>query len=47
MSIEPSNPILNIGDLAKPAVVFVEKVSDAVGGLPRTLANQASSRIES
>ena len=33
MSIEPSNPILNLGDLAKPAVVLIEKVSDAVGCL--------------
>ncbi len=33
MSIEPSNPIFNIGDLAKPAVVLIEKVSDAVGGI--------------
>ena len=31
MSNEPSNPILNLGDLAKPAVVLIEKVSDAVG----------------
>ena len=33
MSVEPSNPILNLGDLAKPAVVLIEKVSDAVGCL--------------
>ena len=33
MSIEPSNPILNLGDLTKPAVVLIEKVSDAVGCL--------------
>ena len=33
MSIELSNPILNLGDLAKPAVVLIEKVSDAVGCL--------------
>lgn len=33
MSIESSNPILNIGELAKPATVLIEKVSDAVGCL--------------
>lgn len=33
MSIEPSSPILNLGDLTKPAVVLIEKISDAVGCL--------------
>ena len=33
MAIEPTNPIFNIGDLAKPAVVLIEKVSDAVGSI--------------
>lgn len=33
MSMEPSNPIINIGELAKPATVLIEKVSDAVGCL--------------
>lgn len=27
------NPIVNIGELSKPATVLIEKVSDAVGGL--------------
>lgn len=33
MSMESSNPIFNISDLTKPAVVLIEKVSDAVGCL--------------
>ena len=33
MSIDPATPIINIGDLAKPAVVLIEKVSDAVGSI--------------
>lgn len=27
------NPLVNLGDLAKPATVLVEKISDAVGGV--------------
>ena len=27
------NPLVNLGDLSKPAVVLVEKISDAVGGI--------------
>jgi Protein of unknown function (DUF2806) len=27
------NSIINLGDLSKPAVVLIEKISDAVGGL--------------
>lgn len=26
------NPIINLGDLSKPAIVLIEKISDAVGG---------------
>lgn len=29
----PDGPLANLGDLTKPAVVLVEKISDAVGGL--------------
>lgn len=28
-----SNPLANIGELSKPATVFIEKISDAVGGI--------------
>jgi hypothetical protein len=28
-----SNSIINLGDLAKPATVLVEKISDAIGGI--------------
>lgn len=27
------DPIMNIGELSKPATILIEKVSDAVGGL--------------
>ncbi|MBT3183267.1 MAG: DUF2806 domain-containing protein [Nitrospina sp.] len=27
------NPLVNLGELSKPATVFIEKVSDAVGGI--------------
>ncbi len=27
------DPIINIGELSKPATILIEKVSDAVGGL--------------
>jgi hypothetical protein len=27
------NPLANLGDLAKPATVLIEKISDAVGGV--------------
>jgi hypothetical protein len=30
-----SNSIINLGELAKPATVLVEKIADAVGGLAR------------
>ena len=42
MSIESSNPILNIGELAKPATVLIEKVSDAVGCLYEAHQDQTS-----
>lgn len=31
--IDPSNPIVNLGELSKPATVLVERVSDAIGGI--------------
>ena len=48
MSIESSNPILNIGELAKPATVLIEKVSDAVGCLyePTKIKRLASADSE-
>ena len=27
------NPLVNFGDLSKPATIFIEKISDAVGGI--------------
>lgn len=29
----PDNPIINLGELSKPATVLIEKISDAVGGV--------------
>ena len=48
MSIESSNPILNIGELAKPATVLIEKVSDAMGCLyePTKIKRLASAESE-
>ena len=48
MTIEPTNPIFNIGDLAKPAVLLIEKVSDAVGGiyLPTQIKRVAEAETE-
>ncbi len=31
--IMPDNPLVNIGELSKPATVLIEKISDAVGGV--------------
>ena len=47
MSIESSNPILNIGELAKPATVLIEKVSDAVGCLYEPTKIKRLARAES
>ena len=33
MSVDPVNSIVNIGELAKPATVLIEKISSAVGCL--------------
>ena len=33
MSKETSNSLVNLGDISKPAVVLIEKISEAVGGL--------------
>jgi carbamoylphosphate synthase small subunit len=30
-----NGPLVNIGDLSKPATVFIEKISDAVGGVAK------------
>jgi regulator of protease activity HflC (stomatin/prohibitin superfamily) len=40
--------ILNIGDLAKPATVLIEKVSNAVGVLyePKKIINKAKAEAE-
>jgi hypothetical protein len=29
----PDNPLINIGELSKPATVLIEKISDAIGGI--------------
>ena len=33
--MDSPNPIVNLGDLAKPATVLIEKISDAIGGIYR------------
>ncbi len=33
MSDDNSTSIINLGDLAKPAIILIEKVSDAIGGI--------------
>ncbi|MGO8943521.1 MAG: DUF2806 domain-containing protein [Syntrophobacteraceae bacterium] len=42
------NPLINIGDLAKPASLLIEKVSDAIGGLyrPRQIKRIAQAEAE-
>lgn len=42
------NSIINLGDLAKPATVLIEKVSNAVGVLyePRRIKKQAAAEVE-
>jgi hypothetical protein len=42
------NSIINLGDLAKPATVLIEKVSNAVGVWyePRRIKNQAKAEVE-
>lgn len=42
------NSIINLGDLAKPATVLIEKVSNAVGIIyePRRIKNQAKAEVE-
>lgn len=45
---EPSGAILNVGDLAKPAVMLIEKISGAVGQLfePRQIRRVARARAD-
>ena len=45
---EPSSAILNVGDLAKPAVTLIEKISGAVGQLfePRQIRRVARARAD-
>jgi c-di-GMP-binding flagellar brake protein YcgR len=31
--MEPSNSIINLGDLSKPVNTLIEKISDAIGGI--------------
>jgi hypothetical protein len=33
--MDPSNSLINLGDLSKPANTLVEKISDAIGGIFR------------
>ncbi|MEZ8383097.1 DUF2806 domain-containing protein [Vibrio splendidus] len=42
------NSIINLGDLAKPATILIEKVSNAVGVLyePRRIKKQAAAEVE-
>lgn len=42
------NPLINIGDLAKPATTLIEKISDAIGGLyrPRQIKRIAQAEAE-
>ncbi len=47
MTLEPTSPIFNIGDLAKPAVVLIEKVSDAVGGIYKPTQIRRVAKAES
>lgn len=46
MSIDPATPIINISDLAKPAVVLIEKVSDAVGSIYEPIKIKRTARAE-
>lgn len=40
------NNLVNFGDLAKPAVVLIEKVSDAVGGIAKPWQTKRVARAE-
>ena len=42
------NPLVNLGDLTKPATVFIEKISNAIGTLyePRKIKNVAEAEAE-